>query len=921
MSESGKGTRSSSHTNKLTKEQVFGQQVKALFNQCADISVQQQLDFINDSPFSETVKSRTKDLLKHHQEDSNLTQDIVGVVKNSLGVSSLQTGDLVEQYRLLHPIGEGGQGEVWLAARNDGEFKHLVAIKFIKLTHNQRELLRFQTERELLASLHHANIAQLIGGGRIEERLYMIMEWVDGVSITAYANQNKLKLFELLKCFIQVCDAVRFAHSNGIIHRDIKPSNILVKKDGTVKLLDFGIAKTLDADDTVTKSATMLTLSYSSPEQINGRPASTASDIYALGVVLYELLTKQKVYKSAESVADLIRDISDVSPVIPSLAKPVGTERFASKRLQGDLDNLVMMAIRKEPSRRYLTVQDLIGDVQNYLQSKPLIASGDSIIYKGGKLFKRNPIASLFAVLLLGFMIGLPIVLYTSGQQIAYQRDQAQQQASLADETSKFLVTLFESSSPLASKGESIDLQDVLLLGERQLQSEFLNQPKLKANLLSTFGSIQYHLKNTQKAIGHYQQAVEIFTQSGDKIGLLGALDQLAIMRYRNGEIDKATAVMNRADSVSESIKDVTALAWHNAKKANLLDDKGEYDIAKLLMQNTLENLKRNNINDINLLGVLYNQLSLSFEGSDDVLSLKYNETALEYAKKAVGTLHPHYLNKLFNQAVILINLHRYDEAQEILQTVRKGEEKLYTKGHPRYANALGEQATLWHDLGQFKMAESAYLESINIYQTQKSNTNYARSINNLAYLYEDMGELNKAEPLYRESIKLRIQQDSSNLIRIASAQGNLARLLARSGRYPQARDLIQRVIKTYSNYKRGNLYNQIILIASNIGDGKNAQQCKQGINAIKAIMGELQKKSIKSWRRMQAELWIGKMAVTCGDNDLARENLNAALEKSKNIYKKDSLGQQIIANQVGLNKSNLSRGILNTRDSLIPKP
>ncbi len=451
--------------NNSKDNKPFNKQVKDLFDLCADADFQQQKSILANSAVSGKVKQMVTSLLNFQDdENSHLTGTIKKSIDLSLGEETLKAGAIIDQYKLVKPIGAGGQGEVWLAQRNDGEFTHQVAIKFIKISHNQKELSRFQTERELLASLRHANIAQLIGGGTYQNnRLYMILEWVDGLSIIDYARKDLTTIKDYLLCFSQLCEAVSFAHSNGIIHRDIKPSNIIVTTDGTVKLLDFGIAKSMETEVTNTKSEMMMTFAYSSPEQINGQPVSTATDIYALGLILYELLTcKQAQDHTTESPADMIRSITDITPALPSRVDPDTGLNFVPKQLQGDLDNLVMMAIRKEPVRRYATVKELVADIQNYLSSKPLVASGDSLSYKFIKLIKRNRAASVFATIVLGFLLALPIYMYQTNLEIKNQRD-------IAKETSDFLINILKGASPLGVNGKETKLSDVLAQGERQI--------------------------------------------------------------------------------------------------------------------------------------------------------------------------------------------------------------------------------------------------------------------------------------------------------------------------------------------------------------------------------------------------------------------------------------------------------------------
>ncbi len=880
----------------------FNQQVKELFTKCVDVSVEEQESLIANSAVSDKVKQMVASLL-NFQDDKNspLTSTIKKSIDLSLGEETLKVGDIIDQYKLVKPIGAGGQGEVWLAQRHDGEFTHQVAIKFIKLSHNQKELSRFQTERELLASLRHANIAQLIGGGTYQNnRVYMILEWVDGLSIIDYARKNLSSIKDYLLCFSQLCQAVSFAHSNGIIHRDIKPSNIIVTNDGTVKLLDFGIAKSLEADVTHTKSEMMMTFAYSSPEQINGQPVSTATDIYALGLILYELLTcKQAQDHTTESPADMIRSITDITPSLPSKINPDIGLNFSPKQLQGDLDNLVMMAIRKEPVRRYATVKDLVTDIQNYLSSKPLIASGDSIVYKLTKLIKRNRAASVFATIVLAFLLALPVYMYQTNKTIKNQRD-------IAHETSEFLINILKGASPLGVNGKETKLSDVLAMGERQIEYDFNDQLPIKAKMYDTLGVIQHNIGNNDKALEHFQKSEKIYSELNDLEGQLKSLGQQAIYANRLGLTQQAKELLSQADTIAQRVNNPKAIAWHQMRKATLMHEGGDFDGSAQLLHDTLKLLEKNSIKDGEIWGRLYNELSIATKYTDKKLALEYNQKALAFAKSTVGYNHPIYQSRLVSLIYRFIRLKDYKQARLAIDESLVLAERLYSKQHQRYANVLAIKAVFHHDLGEFIQAESDYKQSIEVFKSNygEDNISYATGINNLAYLYEDMGKYQQAEELYRQSIESRIRLDPDNTMRIVSARSNLARLLAKLKKFTEAKSLMPQIIEQYTQHKRSNLYNNLIIAAITIEDGADSEQCKKGLKQIDDLIPDLEKQSAKGWRRMYAELWIAELASNCQQPVMAKKFVTAALAKSKIIYQTESEGQRLFEQRVHLVKS-----------------
>jgi non-specific serine/threonine protein kinase/serine/threonine-protein kinase len=348
-------------------------------------------------------------------------------------------GRRIGPYQVIREIGRGGMGAVYLAARADEQYQKRVAIKLVKPGMDSEEILRrFRHERQILASLDHPNIARLYDGGTTEDGLpYFVMEHIEGIPIDEYGDQHKLSTVERLKLFQTVCSAVQYAHRNLVVHRDIKPSNILVTAEGAPKLLDFGIAKVLNPElsSQATEATAMaqrpMTLEYASPEQIRGEPITTASDVYSLGVVLYELLTGQRPYRVKSRLPhEIIQAVCEEEPEKPSTAisrqgpgtrdqGPAGTEQQQrttddgqrardklARQLAGDLDNIVLMALRKEPQRRYASVEQFSEDIRRYLEGRPIIARKDTLSYRTGKFAKRHKVGVMAAAVIVLTLLG-----------------------------------------------------------------------------------------------------------------------------------------------------------------------------------------------------------------------------------------------------------------------------------------------------------------------------------------------------------------------------------------------------------------------------------------------------------------------------------------------------------------------------------
>ena len=876
----------------------FGQQVKALYNQCAQCPVAEQRACIDSADYPEAVKQQVAAMLDYSGDiNDQLAKAISDTARQSLNLTPLKSGLKIDQYRLIQPIGEGGQGEVWLAKRDDGEFQHQVAIKFLKLSANNYELMRFQTERELLASLKHPHIAGLIGGGHYKDRLYMIMEWIDGTPLLDYINQQKCGLKQILNLFLQVCEAVSYAHAKGIIHRDIKPSNILVSEEGVVKLLDFGIAKSLDAELTQTQSATMLTLAYASPEQVHGQPVTTATDVYGLGLVLYELLCgRQAQHNTTQSPAEYLQVITQQTPDKPSVQAANHSGNINAHHLRGDLDHLVMMAIRKEPQRRYKTVDALINEIKNFQQGKPLLAVGDSVWYRTTKLLKRNRMASVLAATVGVFLLVLPWFLFYHNQMLTKERDIARQQSQVAQKTTDFLTTLFQSVSPLGHGGQNIDLNSVLAQGERQL-AYGVNQPEVEAALAMVMGSIQFHLDNTPKAIGYHQQAVAAFRQAGLKNKALMALGQLALMYFRNDQLEEMEQAFAIADALVNEVEDRTEVVWHLIRQSTVDNERGHKDAVIKRLEPLLASLNDNQLNDAGLVGRIYSELGEAYKYKNPEKSLQYAEYGVQFSEQEVGKVHPYYLRRIGSKATRLMRLNRHDEAEKILAEALIIADKLYSTDHPLYAAELSRLAVFYHDKGYFDRAEKIYQDILSVYNRHygQQNFEYARVINNLAYVYEDLGAYEQAEQLYRRSIELRRQLDPENTIRIATARANLARLLAKRHQHEESDAILKDVMPIFVEHGRNNLYNEITRMANVFGDGRKSAACEKGLNKLSALKNNLNKESPKGWKRLGAEWWIGHMLKQCQMPQKAKQWYNAALEKAENIYQPDAIGLSML--------------------------
>jgi WD40 repeat protein/serine/threonine protein kinase len=439
------------------------QQVDKIFQLAMDLEGSPRAAFLDEACAGDPDLRREVEslLASYAQAPSFLEAPALGAAADPLKDDDRAVGRHIGLYKILRALGQGGMGMVYLAARADGEYHKQVAIKLIKRGMDTAAVVRrFRHERQMLADLEHPNIARLIDSSTTEDgRSYFIMEYVDGLPLDQYCDQHRLSVEERLTLFRTVCAAVHYAHQNLIVHRDLKPSNILVTADRVPKLLDFGIAKWLHPEpsgQTLTSTAgpRPMTPEYASPEQVRGGTITTASDVYALGAVLYELLTGQRPHRTeGHSLSEVERLICEEEPERPSAVvgrvkaapdadghghspRPPDGERSGRggsleglrRRLAGDLDNIILMALRKEPARRYASVQEFSEDIRRHLEGRPVIARKDTLAYRSGKFVRRNKAAVLATGLIVLSLISGTVIATWQAHRAQQQRVRAEQQ-------------------------------------------------------------------------------------------------------------------------------------------------------------------------------------------------------------------------------------------------------------------------------------------------------------------------------------------------------------------------------------------------------------------------------------------------------------------------------------------------------------
>ena len=548
------------------------QRLEALFHDAAELTGTRRERFLAD--VDEELRPELLRLLAAEDEAGEFMEE------GPVGQMPMTMPERLGPYRLVEPIGEGGAGTVYLARRDDEAFAQEVAIKILRRERVDADLLRrFQSERQILAGLDHANIAKILDGGRTEDGLpYFVMELVKGEPLDAYCRARHLDVKERLELFRKVCGAVHHAHQRLIVHRDLKPGNILVTADGEPKLLDFGIAKLLDPDQLPVLQATTrwyrpMTPRYASPEQIQGKTVTTRSDVYSLGVILYELLTDRPAYRvDGHRLQDLERAVMSAQVLAPSLAVLQTEDRSSestspeapspkapslkalSRRLAGDLDTIALKALRKEPSRRYGSVVQLSSDVRRHLQGMPVQARPDTWRYRAGKLVRRRPWESAAALLFVVMSLTLVTFLALQTQRLATERDEAQRQRDSKSRLLDFMQSIFYGVDPVVSGETRLTAMELIDRGAGRLE-EFDDDPETQAALQFALGKIYFENAQISLAEPLFQSAVDTLRaeQDADEENLIEALKFLGItfrrqMRYDEAEVVQLEVLNRRRD-------------------------------------------------------------------------------------------------------------------------------------------------------------------------------------------------------------------------------------------------------------------------------------------------------------------------------------------------------------------------------------
>lgn len=760
------------------------QRIEEIFNRVIDLAPDDRQQALADAcNGDERLRHEVEMLVRAEEENKGHLAQAVGSAAKDFFSGAGSTPKQIGNYRILHEIGRGGMGAVYLAARDD-EIKKRVAIKVIKRGMDTDDILRrFRNERQILAALEHPNIARLLDGGTTEGGLpYVVMEYVDGKPLLEYCDENRLSTDARLRLFRRICSAVAYAHQKLVVHRDLKPSNILVQADGTPKLLDFGIAKMLDSEtggnilDPTATANHMMTPDYASPEQVRGEQITTASDVYSLGVLLYELLTGHRPYQiKKHTPVEIIHAVCESEPPLPSVVitqelhgatQGDGIEQKTPpsvirnpKSLRGDIDNIVLMSLRKEPSRRYGSVEQFSEDVRRHLEGLPVTARPLTLVYRAGKFAKRHRLPVAFASFLVTLLIGFGVTEAIQSNRIARERDQAQIERERAQKVSDFLTEIFRGADPRTTNGETLTARELLDRGAERVQNELKDQPEVRAKLMSTMAAAYHSLGVYERAETLAESAAGLQRQllGNENEETLETLQVLANAKYLRGDVWNSEPLYREIVETRRKVFGESPQLVQNLSELGIsLKTVYKNDEAEATFLEAVGMARRVlPAGDMRRQQVLTSIATFLLEVRSDLTGAeKYCREALEVSREIEKTDRYKSLSGYSCLSRILKEQGKYDEAEPYLHHLLEVRREVYKQDNPEISNTLTTLGDLYYEKGEIDKAEDYLSQAIAIRRKFNSSL-LVFSLNSMASLKRDQGKLDEAEKLIRESIEI----------------------------------------------------------------------------------------------------------------------------------------------------------------------
>ncbi|MDJ0917920.1 MAG: tetratricopeptide repeat protein [Woeseiaceae bacterium] len=809
--------------------------VADIFSRAVELEPAQRDDYLNSACSDDsTLLEYVRDLLRADATvETVVERTIVNTVRDAFVDDAAKPeqmkGQMIGPYRVERLLGSGGMGLVYLARRADEQFDQQVAIKLgrHRLVDPQTEL-RLRHERQFLADLDHPNIARLFDGGTTDDGVpYLVMEFIDGIRLDTYCDLHRLNVTQRLQLFQTICRAVHYAHQNLIIHRDIKATNILVAQDGTPKLLDFGIAKLSDAEGAATAGLTrdgavIMTPANGAPEQISGKNITTATDVYGLGLLLYDLLSGLRAYETdGITPAEAARVIAEETAPAPSrkLARKKAAardkkdaaslrelEQIASDRstslerlqrqLRGDLDVIVSKTLRKEPERRYRSANAIADDIGLHLRAMPIVARTDSWRYRTGKFVQRHFAAVGASVLVVAMLATFTVLLSVQNRTVIEERDTARA-------VIQFLEDIFMAHDPSRARGVEVTAEEILAEGATRIRNNLSDRPEIQSSLMGTIGRVYYNLGEYQPSEDMLEQALDlrIRTYGESHPAVAAARNDLAEVLIRRAQYGRATDLLKKSLAVNQLSNDGTSplVATNLFNLANVHLATGNLDEAESAVRSSIAIFRQirdeYSLDLAEAVGALARVLQV--RGNLDETEALLLE-AIDIINTSQGPDHPYMAYYLQNLGVLQRSKGDLDAAEQTLASAIDAIHRILGDKHDLLAVALVDQGRVLHMQGEYDEAERMIRQAlelgIEIHGTTHPRLGLHKTI--LGMLLHDNSALRDAEQELREALQVFDQVLDDDHQYIASALTELGAVLNTSGRAEQGLELLETALR-----------------------------------------------------------------------------------------------------------------------------
>jgi eukaryotic-like serine/threonine-protein kinase len=719
-------------------------------------------------------------------------------------------GTVVGRYKLSAVLGRGGSGTVYLGERADEQYSARVAVKVLAQASAQNLGMRFRLERQILASLNHPNIARLIDAGETDDgQPYLVMEYVEGAPVHRYCDERQLGIRERLNLFMEICGAVQYAHQNLVVHRDLKPQNVLVTAGSVVKLLDFGIAKLLETNSATVALTRMhervLTLEYASPEQVRGDSITTSTDVYSLGVMLFEILTGTLPFPVSPNASQVELErlvcLTDAQPPSAAVVKLLQatpenmlaiaaarnlTPERLEHRLIGDIDAIVLRALRKEAEHRYASVEQFSADLRRHLNNEPVQARQGNWVYYSQRFMRRHTATVAVGTTFVVGLIGVAIAMSVQARRIAVERDRA-------EIVSEFMTDVFAASDPFVHQGKELTAGDLLDAAAEKIRNDLKKEPGVRARLLEAIGRSFVRQGFAARAIPHLEEAAAIQRNLGLKDVLAASiLTQLAISYREAGRFDDAMRAFDQALAMSQSLKE-----GNTKYRARLLEQLGQLELWRSNPVKAEEQFKAalaiarqvDGARSLEVASILNNLAIIRLWVDDPIGAEQLSREAVSIYHSTTPELYPDRVaaDNVLGDALLLQE--RAAEASAIFETVLKARRQLYSERNVRVAEALVSMSDAMRGQGRTAEAEKFMRQAIEILREgNESDLNklvYPRAT--LGRILLDRGTLAEAEEELRAAFELSRKALGEDHQYTASAAHYLGEGLLRRGKLEEA--------------------------------------------------------------------------------------------------------------------------------------